>query len=352
MIRSVPIPLQDELAIGLLGRFTRLNGLPSTARMAQSLRAGQSKKDETPLLWLTAVACGQDESVFSARHSMLPVMYPISRYVGNERHAGSKHERTYRRGMTLPTEKLRWCPECSRMDIEKRGFSYWRRQHQVAGVDWCIDHRLSLICAPSEVAINAPGHQATYGPLSTAQANIEEEAHYPALLRLQQIMVGWLHRPNPIRLAAWAEVVGEQCRSAGLRIGEIGKRPVVSDRIQKMFPASWLTRYMPEIASKAPQAFVRKVDGACIDKHVIYPALACAAILAVLFESAEQALAALEMADHRLAALRPEVSASDEALTAFLAGLGLHEACQMFGVSVSRVEAILRQGLQWQRQSG
>lgn len=349
MILSIPIPLQDELALGFLGRLARLNGLPSIARMIQSLRAMQPNEDDTPLLWLLAVACGQDEAVFSVRHSMLPVMYPVSRYAGSARDAASKHHHTRQRGMNLPSDQLRWCPECYREDIEERGFSHWRRQHQIAGVDWCVDHRLPLICAPLEVAIHAPGHPTTHGSLCVTSVDIvEEELQYQALLRLQQIMVGWLHRPNPIRLAAWTQVVSERCRAAGLRMSEIGKRPVVSDWIQKTFPASWLKRHMPEIASKEHQAFVRKVDGACIDKHVSYPALACASILAVLFEFAEQALVDLEATDRKLAAWCPAGNATGEALDAFLAGLGLHEACAKFGASIVSVETALRQGLQRQ----
>ncbi|MFZ6876094.1 hypothetical protein ACO0LF_28870 [Undibacterium sp. Di27W] len=110
------------------------------------------------------------------------------------------------------------------------------------------------------------------------------------LIRLQEIMFGWLQRSYPIGLQAWANVIRVKCRVAGLRIGEIGKRPVVSDLIRERFPSSWLSRHMPEVANKSPNTFVRKIDGACIDKHVAYPALAYASILSVLFDSSEQAL--------------------------------------------------------------
>lgn len=350
MIRSVPIPLHDELALGLLGRFTRLNGLSSTARATKFLRTYQSDGEDAPLLWLIAEACGQDRSVFSAKHSMLPAMSPISKHVDSTQDADSSYRRIHRRGMHLPTGQLRWCPECSRMDVEERGFSHWRRQHQIVGVDWCVGHRLPLISTSTELAIHPPGHPATHGSLCTTQANTEEETRHPALQRMQQIMFRWLHRPNPIRLAAWAEVVSEQCRNADLRMGEIGKRPVASDLIQEAFPASWLARHIPEIASKEPRSFVRKVDGAYIDKHVAYPALACATILAVLFDTAEHALDALEATDNKLATPRSTSNASGEALTAFLAGLGLHEACEKFGASIESVETALRQSLQRQLQ--
>lgn len=341
---GIPIPLQDELALGLLGRFTRLNGLSSTGWAASNLRALQPKRSNTPLLWLIAAACGQEPSKFSATHSMLPVAYPISPYVGGSREASSKHSLTRVYGMSTPTEHLRWCPECNRVDVEERGFGHWRRQHQIFGVDWCIDHRVPLRCAPLEMAIYAPGHPATISNLCTTPADIRQESNHPALIRLQEIMVGWLQRPNPVRLSAWTQVIGEKCRETGFRMGEIGKRPVVSDRIQEVFPTSWLARHMPEIADKKPRTFVRKIDGAYIDKHVAYPARACATILAVLFESSKQALDALDATDRELSVRRLTCNSSGAALAAFFAGLSLHEACTKFGADIATVEAALRLG--------
>ncbi|OQS24858.1 TniQ family protein [Chromobacterium violaceum] len=346
---NVPTPRDDELALGLLGRVARLNGLPSIAGATKSLKANQPAGKDIPLLWLLAECCQLDPSLFAAKHSMLPVMYPISKPTDGTLEPGRKHFHTRFRGMSLPADRLRWCTECSGLDLKMHGFSYWRRQHQIIGVDWCINHHVPLINTSTEFAIHSPGHPATHGSLTTAQATLDEETCYPTLKSMQQILLKWLQHPHPIRLAAWTAVVSELCRNADLRMGEIGKRPVASDLILEAFPTSWLARHLPEIASKEPRAFVRKVDGAYIDKHVAYPALACATILAVMFETAEHALHALETADNRFATPHPTRNTSGEALAAFLAGLGLHEACEKFGASIESVEAALRQNLQRQR---
>lgn len=351
MTHSVPIPLPEELALGLLGRFARLNGISSIVHSSRSLRVVQSNGNDKPILWLLAAACDQSEAVFSSRHSMLPVIYPISKYSDGTRDRDVALWHAVKSGLSIPAAQLRWCPECHRGDVEERGYSHWRRHHQLAGVDWCADHQFSLNCAPLEAVIHAPGHPATCGHNSVPPAIFEQEFQHSALAKLQQVMVGWLQRPKPVRLAAWTEVVGTRCREAGLRMGEVGKRPVVSDLICKMFPASWLARHIPEVATKEPRTFVRKIDGACIDKHVAYPALACAAILTALFESAQQALEELDKADRLIAAQASRNNSSGEALTAFIAGLSLRDACKKSGVSLASVEAALRQGLQHQLRS-
>ena len=122
----------------------------------------------------------------------------------------------------------------------------------------------------------------------------------------------------------------------------MGKRPVTSDLILEHFPQSWLKRHMPEVASKQALTYIRKIDGACIDRHVAYPALACAAILTVLFDSAEEALTTLDLTNRRIAAHGNAVDAATQALGAFLAGAGLQQACRTFGAGMEDVESLLR----------
>lgn len=345
-LQNVPLPLKDELALGLLGRYTRLNALHSTSWALKALKTAQPKLEKLSAVRLLARIFAADERDFIARHSMLPAQYPISKYIGSSSEMDRQRHVEQVYGLALPTSHLGWCPKCAAHDWACRGFSHWRRQHQLAGVDWCAEHQYPLCHAPLKSAIHSPGRPSIERLQDVGQANIQEEVDDPALQRLQQIMIGWLRQPAPIRLTAWAQVVGKRCQEAGLRIGEIGKRPVVSDLIRQEFPLSWLARHMPLIAAKRCSAFVRKVDGACIDKHVTYTALACAAILTVLFETAEAALAALAAADLQLATANPIGKPIDDVLAAFLAGQSLQEACTKFGFSLTDAENTLRKSLQ------
>jgi len=345
---NLPIPFEDELAMGLLGRFARLNGMTSVEWAIKSIKGYFQEDEHLPTLWLIAKAYDQDRCEFTAKHSMIPVLYPISRIGGSRQESSKHHANLY--GLAASASGVRWCPECAHLDRKERGFGHWRRVHQINGIDWCNAHQLPLVSAPAESTILAPGHPATKGPTALSQTEIDHELGYQALQRLQEILVAWLQRPQPIHLRAWGEVVSQRCRNMGLRMGEIGKRAVASDLILEQFPHSWLSRHMPEVAIKHACSCVRKVDGACIDRHVAYPALACAAILAVLFDSTEEALATLDSANQRvIAELQPQGTV-DRALAAFKAGLGLIEACKRFDARVQDVEAELRSGRPERRQ--
>ncbi len=74
MIQNLPIPLDDELAIGVLGRFARLNAIPSITWATQSIKTAFPSDDNIPGLWLVAQACGARIADFTAKHSMIPVL--------------------------------------------------------------------------------------------------------------------------------------------------------------------------------------------------------------------------------------------------------------------------------------
>jgi len=342
--QSLPIPLDDELALGLLGRYARLNGMSSISWAQKSLRAAFQEGKYFPALWMLAKACDLDPLEFTIKHSMIPVLYPISRYWGTEKEFSSRRYLANAYGLGASATGLRWCPECARLEQNGREFGHWKRAHQINGIDWCVTHHIPLICGSLDAAIFAPRHAASEAQTNLSLADLEEVLINPAIQRLQYILLEWLQLPAPIHLRAWSEVVGRRCRELELRIGEIGKRAVVSDLILEQLPSAWIKRHMPEVAEKQARSFVRKVDGACIDKHVAYPALACVAVLSVLFESAEEAMAELAQANQRHSVQQVPADATQSALDAFLSGMRLGGACLRFGANVELVEAKLRQG--------
>lgn len=60
-----------------------------------------------------------------------------------------------------PEKTLRLCECCLKEDLSFRGFSYWRRSHQLIGVTWCTKHERPLLqtslssamaCSPKRAA--------------------------------------------------------------------------------------------------------------------------------------------------------------------------------------------------------
>ena len=342
MIQNLPITLDDELAIGVLGRFARLNAIPSITWATQSIKEALPCDDDVPALWLVAQACGAPIADFTVKHSMIPVLYPVSRHVGSAREANHRRQLAKIYGLSASAGGRRWCPRCAQIDHSDHGFAYWRRRHQIDGIDWCPTHHTPLGNLAEKSEISVPNCPPAHSHLAVSEIDLQNELASPTIHRLQGILFGWLQQPDPIHVRAWSDAVRQRCSDLDLRRGEVGKRPVTSDLILEQFPKSWLQRHMPEVAFKQAQAFVKKVDGACVDRHVAYPALACAAVLAVLFDSAEDALNTLDLANRRIATHGNAANAANQALGAFLAGASLQLACKTFGVGRKDVESLLR----------
>lgn len=346
MTLCMPDPVEDELAAGVAGRLARMNGLPSAKSAIDLLHAGSRQPGAgVPSLWRLAELLGKGRAEFSSRHSMLPALFPVSRYLGSAKESASTRSVSCMWGMNTPHKNLRWCPACLRRDIQTRGFGIWRRQHQLAGVDTCSDHEIALEKAKNLDAYWPPSQGSDLGSSAGDSERLVRELDAEALVRFQHIMKGWLRRSTPLRVGAWASAVSGRCRAVNIRVGNLGSLPTASDLLRQEMPISWLQRHMPDVAIKRPRTFIERVDGACHAKNVPYPSLICTALLAVLFGSANDALEALDSEDRRLAAAATSNAATTLALMDFTRGSSIAEAGRRHGVSQLSLEAALREKL-------
>ncbi len=336
---NLATPLNDEHIRGLLGRFARVNGFSSSKSFTHALSQANQVGAESPA-FLIADLLAFDRKQFVAEHTMLPVIAPIHRldYDGSD----TKYLALLSYHGMWPKNKMRWCPVCCKSDMNKWAVSYWRRAHQLPGIEWCNEHKTPTIITTSSNAFFPPGHPNTHGPSSIAYDDLASELDSPRLQQFTLLMQSLLQLTKPYSITSWTKVVSEACKAAGLRIGEIGKRPVVSDLIQQQFPSTWLARHMPEVLDKRPTHYIRKVDGATLEKLFAYPVLICVAILTVLFENHQDALRALDQASQSSLV---QSNSTDLAVQAFCKGLNLAEACHQFKIEQAVLEASLRERL-------
>jgi hypothetical protein len=85
-----------------------------------------------------------------------------------------------------------------------------------------------------------------------------------------------------------------------------------------------------------------KLMARALTKQVSYPGLACAAILAALYPSANDALAALNEVDKRRRSELKVRLPREMAILAFISGGSLQMACNSVGAQLSKVERHLR----------
>lgn len=339
----IPQPQQDELLDGLLGRCSVMHSCTSADKAAAGLRAVLGLPAHTRVHDVIAAGLGITAQEVLRRHTTLPAQRAFSARPGGVEKRPTEKLMPVAVSRRSDVEALA-CPRCAQEDVARGVPSYWRRMHHLPGVDWCTVHQEALFRftpaaferRPSDVLARSEGVRC---PVPAAIDGMS------VLGRYAELMVRWLQRSSVYSCAALNRVVFDGCQAQGLRCSQVGKRPLVSDRVRQCVPAEWLALYWPEVLSKTPAAYLPRLDGPSKDKHVGYPGSTCALALAALFESVDEIEQRLNAADEQVRADHGHLIS--EALLAarqdFVKGSSLDAACNAHGVAVEQLEHWLRE---------
>lgn len=139
-------PMPDELAIGHLGRIMWLNGFPTLGTLSTRLNGSEQAEGHTgqeAFRSLLCAATGTDADTYGRRHSLNLFMRNVEHRFSIP--VSSLLSHTFRGQIERARQKkLRCCVPCMESDIEAHGFSWFRRIHQLTGIDWCVLHGAEL----------------------------------------------------------------------------------------------------------------------------------------------------------------------------------------------------------------
>ncbi len=262
MTLGPPRPYPDELALSVVARHLRRWGYMRGEEIAHGIYGlGFRLASPTSTAGLegfsrvhTTVAATDAKLRFIQRHTLLPYYLAFEpparrRQILKALVSGSPLEEVYPLTALTRAEpkQLRFCPRCLIGDSRTRGESYWRRGHQLPGVDQCAIHRCPLhesdipsrgipwskLIAPSLTLRHGdyPAVDAQLGDISTAvrgaswsalqhpsRSSYVSVAAYRKVLRWLSLGVG----KNRISATAvlrdfggWADAIGLEWRSHG-----------------------------------------------------------------------------------------------------------------------------------------
>ena len=143
-----------------------------------------------------AECCGMSLQDYIRSHTMLPHVRAFESEGLCAPHS-RKHLGQLRLENSSTAAHPRFCPSCAKEQIDKFGFSYWRRIHQVAGILWCPDHDIPLWEA------DAPLTTASPCDVKTRKLDLDDGGHRTPIYRSYLTGVhAILARPQPLSLTA------------------------------------------------------------------------------------------------------------------------------------------------------
>ncbi len=296
-------PMRGEVAIAHAGRMALFLGSSSSQRFNLWLKreSGRSSGPSTnvPRLTQLAAIAGMSSIDYARQHSMMGVLRVAARpadmaFYGA--HEGVNF--TKRLGMLTQKADAHLCPRCVEKDLDHPKFSWFRRTHQLQGVDWCPTHRTPLIkVRGSDPWALLPQHWMERGEVEVLKLGASELDPNGFVNRFMEIVCALLERPRPFAVGLLAGLLGDRARALGLRTSQEGVKPNLSDLVLRRAPEEWLMRHWPELMKKEPGGYLFGLDSALISRTVPSTGFAYATAMATLWDSPLQVHQVLKQID-------------------------------------------------------
>lgn len=242
------LPLQDEFAPGYIGRLIGLSLAEDGEAYFKDLRARLAQQDvdlegkyNEELLVHVHGLTHQD---FIEKHSLIPyswaVRAPLPSYRSNRRTRPASISNTPRNGAWF-------CPDCARQDRQTDGVSYWRRTHQLTGIEKCLFHRNTcLLGVDSKSAfMQEPylfldrGAPTEYCRSAVAQCD--------TILRFAEISAWLLNAPHPKPPKAARALMSALTSTSGIYGGKFFAASELLRHATEVLPKEWLAANFPDV---------------------------------------------------------------------------------------------------------
>lgn len=288
----LPMPVEDEFALGYWGRVAYLN-LCSATELIQAL-AVRENLEALPgwRLKALAAAAGMTSTEFVRVHTLAPGLINGADISGSLV-AGRVTYRCpdERNPLKTPRRHAYLCETCVKEQCDRVGFAYWHRVHQLSGMYWCPWHRELLHrCANSRMLSNLPSHSL---PLVEPHPYASAAIGHPVLNRYNEVMVGFLRSPKALDEFGLRCILAERAKALGLNT-ELwpDREKFLSDVVFDCVPHWWLSEIF-DLSEKEPRHFCLQIDDAVLGTRVGTRVYALA--VAVLFGDEEYDLSAAQL---------------------------------------------------------
>lgn len=348
MIRVYPLP--GEFAPGHLGRLRLVNCLDSSEQVIRILdyRARRNVRnwDPEPVHHLIGSLLGMDPEDYVRQHTLIPFV----RVAAHSESSLTSFEKAacvrQRAVLSLARTGAYSCGRCIESDEASMGFSYWRRSHQLPGIDRCPEHDVPLLVTNSPGVFDVNPAESP----QTAETDVSQLAEIPqsneTVANYTQIATRLLADAKRVSRFSASACLGAQARRRGLRVSMMGNKPLLSDFLLERFPHPWFEAHFPGLLGKHKGRQFVPVDGAC--RSQISHGQVYAMALAALFDKPSEAIEDFFMSPQARQALQARVrsrkeQARWELFDAYIACRGNHsEIARHLGKWLSNVNKCLK----------
>lgn len=257
---NVPLLMPDELILGLFGRFSLCIGFAdyiSAKKYLNNLFIDKLNKHyQYPLIMQLSDLLDMSLENIVSHHTLVPILRSLNRK-GLENHELSILQSL---GYQLAKPNVSFCEKCTEEDMSFLGFSYFRRSHQIHGIDICGKHKLPLLTSDDENAFfSSPDALIKNGLVKKIPVSINSICH-ATVQKYIELIDDYMIMQSPIDFSELSNIIKRQAISSGLLLNRKGRGYYLSDFIQENTPKDWLNYHFPCFKNKKPLDYFYPVD--------------------------------------------------------------------------------------------
>lgn len=242
----VPItPYPDEYILGFRGRLRFLRHCPSVTILLRDLReyylgdgVANDMADKFPQWYVLSRAADMDTSYFIANHSLIPFHRAFDARNFGRDELGELAAKYVKHRAAAAKHGAWFCRECIEQDLLEHGMAFWRRNHQLPGVDWCHLHETRLTGALTS-AFDHPPSVARPMVVSPREAATESTNSNKAVECYVKAARYVLARRKPVDFQLVTHVLQGKAITLGL-IDDEGADLGLTNLLSVSFPKEWL----------------------------------------------------------------------------------------------------------------
>lgn len=283
-------PMPQEIAVAHAGRMALLNGYESQVAKRFAARSEQVSEGAggLPLISQLALLCGMGITDYARQHSMLPVL----RVAMNSAPCLHGRDASLTRlvGARLHIANAQLCPECVREDLSHWHFSWFRRTHNLEGIETCPVHGVGLHrvidCNPWT---KLPHHWLEMGKTEAIVGIELSVGDTQFQSRMHDVYGFLLERSGPYAVGTIRRALARRASELGLRTSRTCSKPLLSEFLRDCAPPAWIERHLPQLDAKSEGTYFAMLDRLPTSSITPGTGFAYALALAVLFDRVEDA---------------------------------------------------------------
>lgn len=261
---TVPNLYPDELLQGHVGRLGIRNGFEDYFTTKDTLRklfvTYRLRHYEYPVeLQISELQNSPIESIVK-NHTMIPLTRSLLQI---ETPNDDLHNLVIRRN-TSAKQHFYFCESCIKEDIEFHGESYWRRSHQINGVEICTKHQKLRFAAKDQFAYFYPPDKVLKSKKFIKNDVSFEDLKNPIIMKYNELIEDYIHLNKPLHFKAISQLLASHAKAKQLRVQPRGYLPTLSKFIFENVPNTWLVKNFNCYWRKKTVDYIHEIDSVFI----------------------------------------------------------------------------------------